>query len=165
MLNTAITNPSIQIISNHGFAEILQNTLTGQKSLHAIQPYKKGALVSSFSAGQVFKEPNYLTVQTGTDQHITLMPQFLQYINHSCNPNVFFDTTNMEVIAIRDIETNEEFSFFYPSTELDMSQPFICYCGSNDCLQNIKGAKYISENIIKNYRLTDFIQQALDSKK
>ena len=127
-------------------------------------PFKSGELISKFSAGDIYKEPNYLTVQRGVDEHITLRPEFLQYINHSCNPNVFFDTTNMEIIAIRDIEPNEEFSFFYPSTELDMAQPFICFCGTKNCLQNIKGAKYIPGEILKKYRLTDFIQQQLQYK-
>ena len=164
MINTAITNAVIEIISKHGFAEIIHNTVSNQKSLHAMIPFKSGELISKFSAGDIYKEPNYLTVQRGVDEHITLRPEFLQYINHSCNPNVFFDTTNMEIIAIRDIEPNEEFSFFYPSTELDMAQPFICYCGTKNCLQNIKGAKYIPGEILNQYRLTDFIQQQLQYK-
>lgn len=164
MINQAITNHTIEIISVHGFAEILQNTITNQKSLHALIPFKKGDVLSKFSAGEIYAVPNYLTVQRGVDEHITLMPVFLQYINHSCSPNVFFDTTTMEVVALKDIEVNEEFSFFYPSTELDMAQPFICYCGSKDCLQNIKGAKYIPGEILKTYRLTDFIQQQLQHK-
>jgi SET domain len=164
MITAAITNPSIEIISQHVFAEIIQNTVTNQKSLHALVAFKKGAIISKFSAGAVYSEPNYLTVQRGIDEHITLMPQFLQYINHSCSPNVFFDTTTMCVIALKDIEPNEEFSFFYPSTELDMAQPFICYCGSKCCLQNIRGAKYIPGKILKKYRLTDFIQQQLQHK-
>ncbi len=164
MINAAITNPSIEIISKHVIAEIVQNTVTKQKSLHALVPFKKGKLVSKFSAGDTFTEPNYLTVQKGTNEHITLRPLFLQYINHSCNPNVFFDTTAMELIALKDIEPNEEFSFFYPSTELDMAQPFLCYCGSRNCLQNIKGAKYIPGETLKTYRLTDFIRQQLQHK-
>lgn len=164
MLHIAIPNAAIEIISKHGFAEIIQNTDSGQKSLHALVPFKKGDLVSRFSAGTIYSVPNYLTVQRGIDEHITLEPQFLQYINHSCNPNVFFNTTTMEVTAIRDIEPNEEFSFFYPSTELDMAQPFLCYCGTRDCLQNIKGAKYIPGEILKKYQLTDFIREQLQYK-
>ena len=164
MITQAITNNSVEIVSEHGFAEILQNTVTNQKSLHALIPFKKGDVLSNFSAGEIYTTPNYLTVQRGVSEHITLMPVFLQYINHSCNPNVFFDTSSMEVIALKDIEPNEEFSFFYPSTEIDMAQPFICYCGSKDCLQNIKGAKYIPGEILKRYRLTDFIQQQLQNK-
>lgn len=164
MINIAITNSAIEIISKHDFAEIIQNTGTGQKSLHALVPFKKGDLISRFSAGEIYNTPNYLTVQRGVDEHITLMPRFLQYINHSCSPNVFFDTTTMEVLALKDIEPNEEFSFFYPSTELDMAQPFLCYCGSRDCLQNIKGAKYIPGELLKKYKLTDFIREQLMNK-
>lgn len=161
MINQAVTNNSIEIVSRHGFAEILQNNVTNQKSLHALIPFKKGDVLSKFSAGQVYNTPNYLTVQCGVNVHITLMPEFLQYINHSCSPNVFFDTTRMEVVALKDIEVNEEFSFFYPSTEIDMAQPFICFCGSKDCLQNIRGARYIPAEILDRYRLTDFIRQQL----
>ncbi len=161
MIHTAITNSQIEIISKHGFAEIIQNKMTFQKSLHALIPFKKGDIISKFSAGETYRVPNYLTVQKGIDEHFTLMPQFLQYINHSCNPNVFFDCSLMEIIATRNIKANEEFSFFYPSTELDMAQSFICFCGYKNCLQNIRGAKYLSEKILKKYRLTDFIQQQL----
>jgi hypothetical protein len=165
MVNSAITNASLEIISNHSFAEIIQNNITHQKSLHAVIPFKKGDVISTFSAGHVYSTPNYLTVQTGIGQHITLQPVFLQYINHSCSPNVFFDTTSMELIALKDIEANEEFSFFYPSTELDMAQPFICYCGSRDCLQNIRGAVHIPADTLKKYRVTDFIRDQLSGKK
>lgn len=164
MINAAVNNPSIEIISQHVIAEIVQNTVTKQRSLHALVPFNKGEVISKFSAGETFTEPNYLTVQKGINEHITLVPQFLQYINHSCSPNAFFDTGNMELVALKDIEENEEFSFFYPSTELDMAQPFLCYCGSKNCLQNIKGARYISGETLKSYRLTDFIRQQLQHK-
>lgn len=161
MSHTTLATSPIQVISNHNFSEIRQNNQTKQKSLHATIPFKKGEVLSLFSAGEVCKAPHYLTVQTGIEQHITLVPQFLQYINHSCDPNVFFDTTSMELIALKDMDENEELSFFYPSTEWDMAQPFYCYCGSNGCLQNIKGAKYLSPEQIKKYALTDFIKHEL----
>jgi len=164
MINASFNNSALKIISRHGIAEIIQNTVTNQRSLHALVPFKSGDLISRFTAGEIYKEPNYLTVQKGIDEHITLQPDFLQYINHSCNPNVFFDTAAMEIIAIRDIEPSEEFSFFYPSAEWDMAQPFICFCGTKNCLQNIKGAKYIPDEIIKNYRVTDFIKEQLQQK-
>lgn len=161
MINSAVANGSLEIISTHSFAEIIHNPQTGQKSLHAMIPFRKDEVISKFEAGEICTEPNYLTVQTGLTTHITLKPTFLQYINHSCSPNVFFDTTNMELIALKDIGLHEEFSFFYPSTEYDMAQPFICFCGSRNCLQNIKGAKHIPDHILQQYRLTDFIRQQL----
>ncbi len=160
MINIASTS-STKIVSSHFFAEVIENIATSQKSLHALIPLKKAEVISKFSAGQIFDTPNYLTVQTGISEHITLLPKFLQYANHSCNPNIFFDTTTMEVIALRDIEPSEELCFFYPSTELDMAQPFICYCGSKDCLQNIRGAIHIPSDTLGRYKLTDFIKEQL----
>ena len=163
MINIA-TSGATQIISKHGFAEVIENTITKQKSLHALIPIKKGEVISRFAPGHVYSTPNYLTVQVGEHKHITLSPVFLQYSNHSCSPNIFFDTTTMEVVALNDIEPSEELCFFYPSTEWDMAQPFICYCGSKDCLQNIRGAKHIPEDVIGKYKLTDFIAEQLKKK-
>ncbi len=164
MANAAIINHDPEIISRHGFAEVIKNIQTGQYSLHALAPFKKGTLICRFTAGDVYTSPNRLTVQRKEDEHITLVPEFLQYTNHSCSPNVFFDTDSMELLAISNIETNDELCFFYPSTELDMAQPFICYCGSRDCLQNIRGAKHLPADILSKYRLTGFIRQQLQLK-
>lgn len=163
MVNAAVQAPGFDIISKHGFAEVTGSLLTGQKALLAAIGFKMNEVICAFSAANVYEQPNYLTVQKGLRQHITLQPEFLQYTNHSCAPNVFFDTEAMELIAIRDIERHEEFSFFYPSTEYDMAQPFICYCGESCCLENIRGAKYLSPQILDQYRLTKFIQQQIQT--
>jgi hypothetical protein len=105
-----------------------------------------------------------LTVQIDIGKHITLQPEFLQYINHSCEPNVFFDTTTMHLVALKKILQQEEMTFFYPSTEWEMVQPFNCYCGSVNCLGTIKGASFLPKDIWKQYRLTDFIQQQLNRR-
>ena len=67
----------------------------------------------------------------------------------------------MELVALKDIDTSEEFTFFYPSTEYDMAQPFICFCGSHGCLRNIRGARYLSKEIQNNFRFADYIKQLL----
>jgi hypothetical protein len=90
-----------------------------------------------------------------------LHPYFLQYINHGCDPNCFFDTSKGEVTALRDIAEGEEFTFFYPSTEWDMASPFQCYCNQPGCLGYINGASHISEEILKRYKLSDFIKRKL----
>ncbi|MBU3713743.1 MAG: SET domain-containing protein [Ferruginibacter sp.] len=140
-------------------AEIVQHPVTGEKALCSLVAFKKGDVISNFEAENVLSEPTYLTVQTDEHKHITLSPSYLQNINHSCSPNVFFDTTSMQLIALRQIEANEELTFFYPSTEWEMSQSFNCFCGSKNCLRTIKGAKFVSSQVIKSYRLTDFIKK------
>ena len=71
------------MFSKHGFADIMQNQETGEKSLHATRFFDQEEVLSAFTAAKVLATPTYLTVQTGIDQHILLEPVFLQYIHHS----------------------------------------------------------------------------------
>src|SRR5260221_6401556 len=150
-----ITNPNYRLISNHGFAQVRQNFTNNQNGLIAVQSFQPGEMIAGFYAGTISAEPTYLTVQTDVGTHITLQPEFLQYINHSCDPNVFFDTTAMQLVSLKDIQQEEELTFFYPSTEWEMIQPFSCYCGSAQCLRQIRGAAYLPKSVWKQYRLTD----------
>ncbi|MBC7849942.1 MAG: SET domain-containing protein-lysine N-methyltransferase [Chitinophagaceae bacterium] len=153
-----------QVVLRVAFAEVLRNITTGQQQLSSLQSYLPGDVLCSFHAGEIVSTPTYLTVQTGTDRHITLRPEFLQYINHSCDPNVFFDTTTLQLMCLKPIGEGEEFTFFYPSTEWEMAQPFVCQCQSPQCLQLIQGASYLSPETLDKYRLTDFIHQQLRRK-
>jgi hypothetical protein len=153
-----------RIISDHIFAVVRQNITNNQKGFFAQRSYQPGNLVIEFSARGIVSEPNYLTVQVGIDKHILLHPEHLQYINHSCDPNVFFDTHAMQIVALKPIAAGDEMTFFYPSTEWDMAQPFTCFCGSRNCLGEIKGAMHIREEILGNYTLTRFIQQQLHDR-
>jgi hypothetical protein len=159
-METTIT-PAYRMISNHEIAEVRQQISNEQNALFALRSYQPGEVIADFSAGTISSEPTYLTVQVDVDKHITLSPEFLQYINHSCDPNVFFNTTTMQLIALREVSTEEEMTFFYPSTEWEMTQSFNCYCGSPACIGEIKGAAFLNNEITSQYRFTDFIQRQL----
>jgi hypothetical protein len=158
------TNPSYRLVSDHTFAVVRQNIDNNQKAFFAQRKYDPGQVVADFSAGKILPKPTYLTVQVDTDKHIMLQPEHLQYINHSCDPNVFFDTYTMKVVALKPIAEGDEMTFFYPSTEWDMAQPFKCHCGSSNCLGEIKGAAHINPKILRSYTLTRFIQQQLHDR-
>ena len=157
----SLTTPSHRLISEHGIAEVRQSLLNQQNALFAQRSFHPGEIIAEFSAGTIAAEPTYLTVQVDVGKHITLQPEFLQYINHSCDPNVFFDTSSMKLVALKEIHPDEEMTFFYPSTEWEMTQSFSCYCGSPRCIGEIKGAAFLPEDIGRQYRLTSFIQQQL----
>lgn len=157
----SLTANAYRVISNHEFAEVRQNKSSKQNALFSLQGYQPGELIADFSASTISPVPTYLTVQVGNRRHITLQPEFLQYINHSCDPNVFFDTSSMQLRALKEIGPETELVFFYPSTEWKMTQSFRCYCGSPDCLGEIKGAAWLSKEVLDKYRLTDFIHQQL----
>lgn len=142
-------------------AIVRHNTQNGQRELHSLVAFKPGDIICTFGARETLDVPNYLTVQVGINKHILLAPEDLQYANHSCAPNFFFDTTTMQVIALENIHPGDELTFFYPSTEWDMAQPFQCFCGHPGCLGMIEGAAYLSEEAVKKYRLTDFIVRQL----
>jgi hypothetical protein len=152
-------------ISTHVFAERRQRIADNQNALFSLCRWQPGDVIADFSAGTISAEPTYLTVQVGLDKHITLQPEFLQYINHSCDPNVFFNTTTMQLVALKPIDAEEEMVFFYPSTEWKMTQAFDCYCGSPRCVGRIKGASFLSATLLSQYQFTDFIQSQLLAKK
>ncbi len=152
---------SYSVTGTNKFAEVREDTASLAKSLHSIISFQKDEIICDFGAAAILKTPTYLTIQTGCDEHIHLKPELLKFTNHSCKPNVFFDTQVMQLIAIKNILPGDEFTFFYPSTEWDMAQPFDCLCGSEHCLKKISGAAHMPLHTLKNYRLTDFIQRQL----
>ena len=159
MITTSITNPTAEVISQHDFANVLLNNSSSQKSLHATVSFTPGDIICRFGAGISQSYATYLTIQTAADRHITLVPEFLQYINHSCAPTVFFNTTSMELVCLQKVQPGDEFTFFYPGTEWEMAQPFVCNCGNEGCLQLINGASHLSVETLSKYKLTDFIRQ------
>ncbi len=142
-------------------AEIRIDPITSNRSLFSKKSFRKNEVIIGFLAKAVHPTPNYLTVQVGEKEHIELFPECLECANHSCDPNCFFDTTSMEFVTLKAIAAGEEFTFFYPSAEWDMDQPFECYCGSDQCIGKVEGAKYLSAPSIAKYRFTDFIQSKL----
>lgn len=149
------------LVSQQSSTQVLKDEATGQHALYALFSFTPGDTISDFSAGSVHDTPSYLTIQTGPDEHITLQPDFLQYVNHSCDPNVFFDTDNMRLICIQPVAAGDELRFFYPSTEWEMAQPFVCNCGCNNCLQLITGAAQLSAGSLSLYQTSSFIKRQL----
>lgn len=145
------------------FAEIWECSITHNKSLHTTVKFEDGQVIASFGPKEIVDSPNYLTIQIGDNKHILLDPEFLQYINHGCDPNLFFDTENLVLIALRNIEIGEELRFFYPSTEWSIDQGFDCTCQSDNCLQNIQGAAHLPLNILKKYKLSNYIFSKIES--
>ena len=151
----------MKTISQHGFVAVIKNTQTGQHLLRSTRFFDINEVICPFSAKEIRAEPNYLTVQVGDNKHITLQPEFLQYTNHSCAPNAFFDTMAMQLSCVKTIKEGDEITFFYPSSEWAMEQPFTCHCGAPECLGTIQGAAYLTMKVLEKYRLTDFIHQKI----
>src|SRR5262245_8295306 len=108
--------PSRRLVFHNNVVEVLKDEISGQNALYASQPFHAGDVICEFSASAILPSPSYLTIQTDTDEHIRLYPYFLQYVNHSCSPNIFFDTTSDKVICLQSVRPGNELTYFYPST-------------------------------------------------
>jgi hypothetical protein len=133
------------------------------RALYSRREFKPDEVISEFTSRSIHQSPNYLTVQLSDDEHIELFPDYLECINHSCDPNCFFDTEKLQLVALKPIAEGEEMTFFYPSTEWDMDQAFQCHCGTRNCIEMIQGAKYLSKSAVRKYRFTSFIKHKLAS--
>lgn len=105
----------------------------------------------------------YTSVQVGPDSHIELNSD-LVYCDHSCDPSVVFDMSKMEVRVVddRDLKAGDPLTFFYPSSEWDMGQPFDCRCGAGSkCNGRISGAKDMDPKVLEKYWLNPHIREML----
>lgn len=145
-------------VSQHDDFIIKKNKVNQQHGLFANKNFTEGEFMISFDATKIVDTPNYLTVQVSEFKHIHLFPEYLQYINHSCQPNVLFNTTTMQLECVSDIQIGDELCFFYPATEWKMAQPFVCNCGQPNCVGLIQGAADTPNEVLNKYKLTDFIK-------
>lgn len=124
-----------------------------------------GSLFSPITTATKEDYPTYATVQAGRDLHIQLNSD-LVFINHSCEPTLEFDMERMEVRVARDrdLKQGDLLSFFYPSTEWTLAEPFDCWCGVGEgkCVGRIEGAANMGPEKLRQYYLNEHIRKMLE---
>jgi hypothetical protein len=129
------------------------------RSLITKQAYKAGEIICPIPTEAIFDKPTMYTVQVGRTQHVEVKE--LASMNHSCNPNTILDTSRMLVFAARDAVVGEELTFFYPSTEWEMSAPFICLCGAPNCIHVVAGARFLPLSTLEHHYLNRHIREEM----
>jgi len=129
------------------------------RTLVTKQSYRKGEVICSIPSENIVDKPTRFTVQITKDRHTHVGK--LAALNHSCDPNVILDTEHMVMIARRDINKNEELSFFYPATEWEMQAPFICLCGSTNCIHVVAGARFLPLSTLERHYLSRHIRETI----
>jgi len=89
------------------------------KGLYSTRTYRAGEIVRKLEGELVFN-PTRSSIHIGNGMHI--IDEYGEYINHSFEPNIRIELNKM--VAIRDIEQNEELTFNYNDTEINMANPF-----------------------------------------
>ena len=154
----------LKVIEVYDFCELRKDETNGHLGLFSRKNFSMGDLVINFGSSTMLDTSNYLTVQIGINQHILMSPEYLQFTNHSCNPNLLYNTATMELECLLDISIGDEFAFFYPATEWKMSQKFECHCGEVNCIGLVQGAADTPIEILNQYKLTNFIHTMLKEK-
>ena len=114
MLFNRATTPLNHFIFSNGIFEIWKDEISNHHSLFSVVDFQPGDIVCEFGAAAILPAPSPLTVQVGFNEHIYLQPGVLQYINHSCSPNVFFDLATFKAMCLRPINKGDELFYFYP---------------------------------------------------
>lgn len=127
----------------------------------AKRDYPADEVFCPLTFGPTRAEPWRHSIQIGFEVHAEPLPTFLRYLNHSCDPNLFVDVRSLQVVTLRPISEAEELTFFYPSTEWRMQDPFPCACGAARCLQQIRGASLLSAGVLSRYRLSPVIVELI----
>lgn len=85
------------------------------------------------------------------------------YINHSCNPNSGF-RGSLTIVAMKDVNKNEEITLDYSITEEDPYWHMVCHCGAKQCRKIIVSAVSQPELLLK-YKsyLPNFLRDHLHS--
>ena len=144
-----MTTPSTLVIRTHN----------KYRSLTTTQPLKRGEIICEIPTESLYDKPNQFTVQIGVDQHVEVKE--LASMNHSCNPSTILDTTRMLVFAARDLNPGDKLTFFYPSTEWEMSSPFICLCGAPNCIHVVAGARFLPLSTLETHFLNHHIRELM----
>ena len=129
------------------------------RSLITKQAYKKGEVICEIPTEKVVNKPNRYTVQIDRNRHTNVGK--LAALNHSCDPNVILDTEHLLMYASKDIEKDEELSFFYPATEWEMDAPFICLCGASNCIHVVAGARFLPLSTLEHHFLNKHIRELM----
>lgn len=137
----------------------------GGNWLRALRGFRAGEILCPLGIDRVLRNPERHTVQTGPATHALVDPVALRFTNHSCDPNVIFDTNALCVRAIRTIPAGGEITSFYPATEWHMAVPFHCACGSARCLGTIAGADCLPADVLACYELSGHIRQLLAARQ
>jgi hypothetical protein len=128
----------------------VQMAVDGQgKRLITNTPIQRGEVFHKITDYQPAIGRTYTSVQI--DVNGSIEEFYLAHLNHSCAPNVLVDTAQLVLRAARNISPGEALTFFYPSTEWEMAEPFPCLCNAPNCLGTILGAKDLSLTVLGRY--------------
>jgi uncharacterized protein len=135
----------------------VKNSSIEGKGIFASKVIKRGEIISYFK-GEKYKitnqskqdalaNPNWIAV--GKNTWMDTNPP-LRFTNHSCNPNASIKG-KVTLVALRNIQKNEEVTIDYSITEGDPRWFMKCLCGEKKCRKVVSSVQSLPYEIYKRY--------------
>jgi len=145
---------------NHSKLQI-QETPKG-RGVFATSFIPKGEVLIEFT-GPAYTKAQYIELLNPNNCHFLQINQdcFIgpsgkadDFINHSCNPNggVVYEAAKVFLMAIRDIQANEEVTFDYSTTMDEGHWEMDCLCGEMNCRGKIRDFKHLPAELKRKYK-------------
>ncbi len=122
--------------SRHDF-EIVTNAKGVAVAVTALRDFLRLGRVCRVS-GQLLPYRSLHTRQLAPGIHV-FAPLFCSLLNHSCDPNVFLDMSELWLWALKDIKKGDRLTMDLAMTEDKLQRQFACRCGSPGCRGWITG--------------------------
>jgi len=114
------------------------------KGIFALHDIKEGEIILEMDDSQVVEKDKVKELSEEDQNHTdyigngkySVMKSPEKFINHSCDPNTF--VKNRKVIAMKDIDKNEEITYDYSINGIDPWE-MNCKCGSKNCRKIVYG--------------------------
>ncbi len=90
--------------------------------------------------------------------HIDYVSTLDNYINHSCAPNLHFDSEG-DVVTDRDISPGEELHIDYGCFAVNFDEDFWCACGAENCRGRVTKNDWISLAEKYGYNMPKFLHK------
>ncbi len=165
-----IENDGLSVAERNGFARVntngkgsfrmLAGLYTRKSPIHGYGLYtnvdiKKGQRVFILKGEVIDRGPldyKLFPNAVGVGKSIWINPSrysVVNYINHSCNPNIGM-RGRVTFVALRDIKKGEELTFDYSISE-DSDWRMQCNCPAENCRGTILGIQHLPETIFRSY--------------
>lgn len=143
--------------------EIRKSSIAGT-GLFAKHPLRKDEVVA-VKGGHIVPKRVFLKLSTGC-QRASLqisetmyvspivdaeIPKVMNYVNHSCEPNLGL-RGHLLTVAMRDIDEGEELTADYCIAYTEREFEIECNCGAKDCRKHIRSDDWENKKLQKKYK-------------
>ena len=127
-----------------------------------------GIVVTTHELSQLMDYQQHQAIQVEEGLHLAPFGESepADYFNHSCDPNAGLDG-QIALVALRDIQSGEEVSFDYATSDSTHYDDFDCQCGSNLCRARVTGDDWMKPELQTRYKgyFSPYLQVKIDKLK